>query len=416
MDTNVVQFSRPEEKPKRQRKPDKIEPWKHKGVLIGYIRNGVYWIDQYRGADRHRLSTKCRTEGAAWAEYEKWEKHGPAQYAQPGVVREGAGWKDACEAFLKYQINHAGRSLDYVEEQAGQLEMWGRYKGFESLDSFGQAQIEAFLNDLMAGKLTGRRVNARDAAGNVIYERDEVGNIRRDEKGRQVAVKVLVSQKKLDRKATRNRYLAALKALMKWARSRRPALTTNEADKTVPLAKERHNTRPRSAIQEKVWQKTQKHLIEKWALAQTILLGSGMRWTELARLTDEDPLWRTELHDSDVKDEGVLFIRITKGGEGREVPVSKEVTKAVRALVKIGGIPQDKGNQMKQRLEAACRAAGVPRYTAHFLRHTFATECLRNGIDPRTLQVWMGHKDLATTMKYLHALKAREGARGFAPV
>lgn len=41
------------------------------------------------------------------------------------------------------------------------------------------------------------------------------------------------------------------------------------------------------------------------------------------------------------------------------------------------------------------------RWFLHKFRHTYATRHLQDGIDIRTLQVWMGHRDLASTMVYL---------------
>ncbi|MGE5112803.1 MAG: tyrosine-type recombinase/integrase [Acidobacteriaceae bacterium] len=37
----------------------------------------------------------------------------------------------------------------------------------------------------------------------------------------------------------------------------------------------------------------------------------------------------------------------------------------------------------------------------HKFRHTYATTCLENGVSIRTLQEWLGHSDLASTMVYL---------------
>lgn len=39
----------------------------------------------------------------------------------------------------------------------------------------------------------------------------------------------------------------------------------------------------------------------------------------------------------------------------------------------------------------------------HSLRHTFATRCIENGIQPKTLQKILGHSTLSTTMDlYVH--------------
>jgi site-specific recombinase XerD len=41
----------------------------------------------------------------------------------------------------------------------------------------------------------------------------------------------------------------------------------------------------------------------------------------------------------------------------------------------------------------------------HKSRATFATTCLRGGADIRTVQKWLGHVDLASTMRYLQAAR-----------
>jgi integrase/recombinase XerD len=44
----------------------------------------------------------------------------------------------------------------------------------------------------------------------------------------------------------------------------------------------------------------------------------------------------------------------------------------------------------------------------HKFRHTFATEHLRHGVDIRTLQSWMGHRDIKSTMVYLKGVQSKD--------
>ena len=60
--------------------------------------------------------------------------------------------------------------------------------------------------------------------------------------------------------------------------------------------------------------------------------------------------------------------------------------------------------------KSIARRAGLPEDEVwlHKLRATFATRALWSGIDLRTVQDWMGHDDLASTMRYL---KPQRGAK-----
>ena len=51
---------------------------------------------------------------------------------------------------------------------------------------------------------------------------------------------------------------------------------------------------------------------------------------------------------------------------------------------------------------------GGPQWTLHKLRRTYATTLLRNGVDLRTVQRFMGHSDMNSTMRYLRPASSKE--------
>ena len=53
-----------------------------------------------------------------------------------------------------------------------------------------------------------------------------------------------------------------------------------------------------------------------------------------------------------------------------------------------------------------CKRAGIPPVSCHALRATFATRCVENGVDYKSLSEHLGHKDIGVTMNtYAKALE-----------
>ena len=142
--------------------------------------------------------------------------------------------------------------------------------------------------------------------------------------------------------------------------------------------------------------------------ALEILYATGMRVSELLALR------RTALSGDAV----MLLIR-GKGGRERIVPLSDAARDAARALVAgrkdtwlFPGRPPARAMTRQGfalMLKQAALAAGIDpaRVSPHVLRHSFASHMLARGADLRSLQMLLGHADIATTQIYTHVLAER---------
>ena len=114
-----------------------------------------------------------------------------------------------------------------------------------------------------------------------------------------------------------------------------------------------------------------------------------------------------------------LLAKVTgKGRKERKVPFSTELRKVLfrfeqiktRAGVTSGLMfPARDGSRWEQRNARRSYyyflcSLGLPQSGFHLLRHTFATQYLRNGGDVVRLSIILGHTEVSTTMKYLHLL------------
>jgi integrase/recombinase XerD len=144
--------------------------------------------------------------------------------------------------------------------------------------------------------------------------------------------------------------------------------------------------------------------------AVEILYATGLRVSELLALP------RSAL----AGDASVLLIR-GKGGKERIVPLSDAAREAAAALVAFDYSAsrhlfpgRDKRRTLTRQaffllLKHVGLQAGLDpvRISPHVLRHSFASHMLAHGADLRSLQLLLGHADIATTQIYTHVLAER---------
>lgn len=346
------------------RKQDETRPWRVGGITYGFIRAGTFYIYRCFHGRRYRLSTGCRTAEAALAEYRRFEES-PEGY----VPRSSTGTElgAAVKEYLRYSELTLQNSAGHVDKQTGYFANLLSFKRgpnpvFASLDLFTASDIRAYMAWRTEGGIGKRKVG----------------------------------------RAAVNRDLAALKGLMSWARLERR--TSNTADQEIPLLKEDRGSNPPREIKDYEWRGTLAKLDERWRCACEVLLGAGLRYGELARLKTDDLV------------EGAIRVPKSKQRRGRTVPVSPRTLMSARRLLALGGVPDDEASQLDHRLRTATKKAGWRCFSAHELRHTFATVSLRNGVALRDLQEWLGHASIKTTEKYLHAAPHRLRAVSGAPL
>jgi integrase len=149
-------------------------------------------------------------------------------------------------------------------------------------------------------------------------------------------------------------------------------------------------------------------------LAEVLLIASwtGLRWSELreVRVRDFVRVPMPVLLVSRAAPEGIEA-KITKSGKSRRMPVADRVLSLVEACAHGKG-PDDLLFTTKtgHRLHASALKRTVhwstvaPGRRIHNLRHTAACLWLAKGVDPVTVQAWLGHASIATTNIYLHHL------------
>lgn len=184
--------------------------------------------------------------------------------------------------------------------------------------------------------------------------------------------------------ATRTYYLRALRRFYRWRRKR-----TGQDDPTEHLEAPRIPARlPRPVPKPVAWAAAG-HAGDTGVMC-ALALFAGLRVHEIAKLRPGDVR-------ADDTGRTYLYV-IGKGKKERRIPVVAELDQALAGYTWPDVTAHACTQRIRYALDSACGQRG--RYSAHQLRHTFATHLLESGTDLITLQRLLGHASVQTTQVY----------------
>ena len=149
-----------------------------------------------------------------------------------------------------------------------------------------------------------------------------------------------------------------------------------------------------------------------------MLLFTGLRDGEMRNL---------EWDDVDFE-QNVLYVRIKqdwkpKTGRGRIVPLAYQAREVLMTLTRQGPYvfstrngnrwapPRQPWMDLLDRIDASEGVKLKHQVSLHTFRHTFATLCLMQGVDIKTVSEFLGHSSVKMTEKYLHILPSHKIAQ-----
>jgi integrase len=152
----------------------------------------------------------------------------------------------------------------------------------------------------------------------------------------------------------------------------------------------------------------------RWAAALSLAGEAGLRVGEIKALRwreDVDLVGETVTVNTQVR-RGI--VGTPKGRTRRVIPMTIALLRALKSVEVVreglvfcnpdGSAISD--GQGQAGLYRICRYAGLPERQWHVLRHSFATHAAMFGVNPWSLQSWMGHKRIEETMIYVNYANA----------
>jgi len=210
------------------------------------------------------------------------------------------------------------------------------------------------------------------------------------------------------KKATQNYYMIALRSFLKYLRKRSiPALSPD----TIELAKVGARDLDLISIDElqrllKAAEGTELKSLRDRAILE-LFFSTGLRLSELCSLNRDLDLSRDEfsIRGKGDKVRVVFLSEDAKAHIKKYLAARKDMDEPL--FVNAAKSSKEKSRLTPRSIERIVRhyatKAGISKkVTPHVLRHSFATDLLSNGADIRSVQMMLGHANIATTQVYTH--------------
>ncbi len=233
---------------------------------------------------------------------------------------------------------------------------------------------------------------------------------------RQPGVKVRGQQATTLKKNTQNYHLIALRSFLKYLMKR--GITSLSADR-IDLAKIKERSLDLISTEElnrllnapntlkETSKKTDNNKILRDKAILELFFSTGLRLSELCSIDRDLDLSKDEFS---IRGKGekvrVVFLSDSAKSAIREyLKARKDMDEPLFIQYSRNGV---KGNRLTPRsIERIVKhyaiAAGISKkVTPHVIRHSFATDLLSNGADIRSVQMMLGHANIATTQIYTH--------------
>ena len=284
--------------------------------------------------------------------------------------------KEALQRFLEYQEIEKGRSLKTVRNYNQYISKYVEFSGVKDTRDINAENIRQFrlhLNRLPGMKIKGQATSTM-------------------------------------KKQTQNYYLIAIRMFLKYLMKQGQKVYSPDH---IELAKtsERHIDHLEVDELKRMLEVAQKHP-RNFAIMH-MLFSTGLRVSELCSLNRDVDLSKDEMTIRGKGDKiRIVFLSPNARKSVREylnnrtdmdealfIQEGPRVVKLEEQNVSLRLTPRSVERLVKQ---VAIEAGIAKKVTPHTIRHSFATDLLRNGADIRSVQIMLGQSNIATTQIYTH--------------